>query len=615
MKLKNINPILAGLLMTTVLAGCEGERDLIIIDGNLPIKTSTLYMVGDATPNGWSIDAPTPFEAVGEDPLVFTWEGTLNVGEMKLCLTTGSWDNAFIRPVNNGDPINKSSLNDVTFKMYAGDPDNKWKITEAGVYSLKFDLRNWTMSSLYVREPDAPVIEPIIADAFYIVGSATPNEWNIDAPTALEKKSDYIFVYEGPLNTGELKACISTGSWDVPFVRPMTDQCKITKDGVEAPGFVYTTSPDNKWAIEEAGIYRLTFDLEHWTITSEYTGEYTPAKKLYMIGEATDGGWSLDDATVIEASADNGDIFIWEGELGRGTLKASFVKDFNADFYRPATPNCEISSSGVASPVMVCTASPDDQWLVTVAGKYRLTFNTADMTFDAKYLDATIRQPSLYMIGDATEGGWSLDDATEISTETENLYVWEGVLKEGTFKACFTKDFSASFYRPAIPDCEVSENGVSSSRMVFSTDPDDKWKVTTAGKYRLTFNLTDMTFDASFIEGAKITPPLYMIGEATSGGWSLDNATAFTAVESKDGEYIWSGTLKVGTFKACSVKDFSAPFYRPSSSNCEISASGVTAGDMVYTTDPDDQWKVTTEGRYEITINIKHMTISVKYLD
>ena len=69
-------------------AACDDHKDLIIIEGNLPIKTTTLYMVGDATPNGWSIDAPTPFEASEEDPLVFSWEGSLNPGELKL--TTGS---------------------------------------------------------------------------------------------------------------------------------------------------------------------------------------------------------------------------------------------------------------------------------------------------------------------------------------------------------------------------------------------------------------------------------------------------------------------------------------------------------------------------------------------
>ena len=69
-------------LLMTLFTGCDGEKDLKIIDGNLPIKTSTLFMVGDATPNGWSIDDPTPFTQKADDPMLFTWEGTLNAGEM-----------------------------------------------------------------------------------------------------------------------------------------------------------------------------------------------------------------------------------------------------------------------------------------------------------------------------------------------------------------------------------------------------------------------------------------------------------------------------------------------------------------------------------------------------
>ena len=55
-------------LLMTLFTGCDGEKDLKIIDGNLPIKTSTLFMVGDATPNGWSIDDPTPFTQKADDP-------------------------------------------------------------------------------------------------------------------------------------------------------------------------------------------------------------------------------------------------------------------------------------------------------------------------------------------------------------------------------------------------------------------------------------------------------------------------------------------------------------------------------------------------------------------
>lgn len=77
--------------------------------------------------------------------------------------------------------------------MHAGNPDSKWKVTEAGIYSLTFDLRNWTMSASYIREQDAPVIEPINADALYLVGDF--NDWNIDNPTKLEKNPNtYLYM-------------------------------------------------------------------------------------------------------------------------------------------------------------------------------------------------------------------------------------------------------------------------------------------------------------------------------------------------------------------------------------------------------------------------------------
>lgn len=499
MKLRNIFNLFTFLVMLIGLSSCEGEKDLIIIDGNLPIKTSTLYMVGDATPNGWSIDAPTPLSPTDEDPLVFTWEGPLNPGEMKLCLVTGSWDAPFIRPAVAGETIGRNGIDEAGFKMHAGDPDDKWKVADAGIYSLRFDLRNWTMTASFVRDLDAPEVEPIVADALYIVGDATPQGWNIDNPTQLEKRSEFIHVYEGPLSTGELKACITTGSWDASFIRPATDGCKINREGVEENTFVYRTAPDNKWRVEESGIYRLTFDLQTWTISAEYIGDFTPARKLYLIGDATDGGWSWDAAAEIEEGTDG--KFTWEGELGRGSFKASFVKDFGSEFYRPATPDCEVSSAGVASREMVLSTDPDDKWLVTVAGRYRLTFDVDAMTLDAVYLDATVTPDPLYMIGTATAGGWSLDDATELSPVegSEGIYTWTGALAAGTFKACKEKDFSAPFYRPSSSTCNITEAGITATDMVYTTGPDDQWNVLTEGTYQLTLDIKSMTINVKYI--------------------------------------------------------------------------------------------------------------------
>lgn len=380
------------------MTGCDEEKDLVIYEGNLPIKTTTLYMVGDPTPNGWSLDDATPLTPTEEDPLVFTWTGGLGTGEMKLCLAPTGWDAAFIRPETAGEVISKTPITNQPFVMWAGDPDNKWNVTEAGTYKLTFDLRNWTMSSEYLgekeeEEPTEPSeFEPINTDVLYIVGEAAPCGWNIDAPTQIEKKSDYIFEYEGELSSGELKACITSGDWMASFVRPTFNGCKINKNGVENSDIVFTASPDDKWVVEDAGVYRLTFDLEHGKIEAKYIGEIASGENepietetLYMIGDATPNGWSMDDASEFTQDAANKYIFTWTGELSEGNMKACLVKDgsFSCPFLRPSTSGVEISSAGVAADDFVFTTGPDDQWRVTEAGNYTITFDLEHWTISA----------------------------------------------------------------------------------------------------------------------------------------------------------------------------------------------------------------------------------------
>ncbi|MDE5941164.1 MAG: SusF/SusE family outer membrane protein [Muribaculaceae bacterium] len=525
MKSNKIYAFAAAIAMSVSLASCDGEKDLIIIEGKLPIKTSVLYMVGDATPVGWNIDNPLPMEAGADDPLVFAWEGSLFAGELKLCVTTGSWDAGFIRPTYNGAEIGRETVSDAEFVMSAGDPDNKWKVTEPGIYRLVFNLREWTMSSVFVGEASAPEIEPIEADAFYLVGDATPNGWAIDAPNECRKESKYIFIYEGELKPGEMKACTSTGSWDVSFVRPASDGCAIGKNGAEADGFVYTASPDHKWRVTDHGEYRLTFDLEHWKIQAEFIKEIVVEKNpietetLFMIGDATPNGWSMDNATEFTVDPSDSFIFTWEGDLVTGTFKACTERDgtFSCPFIRPESPDCEISSAGVAAPGFVYTTSPDDQWRVTEAGHYRLTFNlrdwtiSAEMTGDKPDLPDTPDDPAdaieaetVYLIGDATPNGWSMDNATEMSATSDRyVFVWEGVLTTGELKACTERDgtFSCPFLRPVTDGCSISRNGVADPALVFTAgDPDNKWRVADAGRYRLTFNLSLRTINAEYLD-------------------------------------------------------------------------------------------------------------------
>lgn len=502
MKLKNIFSLLSVLLLLT-LGGCEGAKDLVIIEEDLPIKTSVLYMVGDATPKGWDINSPTPLVASEEDPLVFTWEGNMNVGEMKLCITTGSWNDPFIRPLTGGTEIGKEPINDAPFKMTAGDPDDKWNIVEAGVYRLEFDMRHRTMSTEYLREPDGPEITPIETENLYLIGDATPSWWNIDTPTPCERISDFIFVYEGGLNEGALQALLTPGDWAPAFILPIEADSKIGKSGKDKETFNYSINHNNMWQVEDAGRYRLTFDLEHWTISAEYLGAYAP-EKLYIVGSATAGGWSLDNATELTPVDGIEGEYTWTGYLSKGTFKATTVKDFGAPFYRPSSSDCQISENGITATDVVLTSEPDDQWNVVTAGNYKIDINTKKMTISAEYLGDPGKRPietsTLYILGDATPNSWDIGAPTPLVMKSEHVFVYEGKLFKGALQAtAMAGDWNVPFILPVANGCKISKTGVESDEFDYLVDHTNMWQVEDSGNYRLTFDLENWTINAEYL--------------------------------------------------------------------------------------------------------------------
>lgn len=150
MKTNKFTAIVAVMLMGLFMASCDEEKDIIVIEGNIPIKTSTLYIVGDATPAAWDVNNMCPLEMSEEDHLVFIYDGILSQGELKAYLTQGSWDQApCVRPMTAGSPISKAD-NTEQFQLYTGGEDLKWSVKDSGHYRLVFDLRNWTLSTTFL---------------------------------------------------------------------------------------------------------------------------------------------------------------------------------------------------------------------------------------------------------------------------------------------------------------------------------------------------------------------------------------------------------------------------------------------------------------------------------
>ena len=103
---------------------------------------TTLWIVGDATPNGWNINSPNPMTPDPSNPYVFTYNGPLNVGEFKFPVATGDWGTDYFMPYTNHPALTDTLMQFVP----GGQPDNKWQISTAGNYLITINQLYETIS-------------------------------------------------------------------------------------------------------------------------------------------------------------------------------------------------------------------------------------------------------------------------------------------------------------------------------------------------------------------------------------------------------------------------------------------------------------------------------------
>ena len=328
-----------------------------------------------------------------------------------------------------------------------------------------------------------------------------------------------------------------------------------------------------------------------------------PYHQLWLIGDATPGGWGLNTLTPMVTSSADPFIFTYTGNLVPGEFKIATAADYNAPFYRPTSNHPALTATGV-----VLSTSPDDKWQVTDQGQYTITLNLHNNTISIVEINAP-KPPytALWLIGDATAGGWSLNAMTPMTESKTDPFVftYSGALVLGEFKIATKADFGAPFYRPTTNDPDISATSVQLS----AGDPDNKWKVSDAGTYTITLNLRNNTI--TIVEQPKITTPpyskLWLIGDATAGGWSLDAMTPMVQDGTNKFVFTYTGAFLAGEFKIATAADFGAPFYRPTDNHPDLSATAVqvTAGD------PDNKWQVTSAGTYKISLNTQTNTIAI----
>lgn len=218
----------------------------------------------------------------------------------------------------------------------------------------------------------------------------------------------------------------------------------------------------------------------------------------------------------------------------------------------------------------------------------------------------THAEEKLLIIGDATWGGWSLDNASVMNTTTENpdIFTYSGYLKAD-------KEFK--FLTEAAWDKPEYRNGGDSPYILGEGTlrrggNDDKFKVALDGNYDIVCDLRNLKVSvtrSAYQEKPILHNRLYAVGDATPGGWALSQATPLD--QDPSNPFLFSGKVKLnptGSFKigVNPYGDYGQKFfYRNADDNSGVNLD--SAGDL--------QWKVNKDTTYLVTVDIDAMTIGM----
>lgn len=426
----------------------------------------SLFIVGSATPIGWSIDKAIALTKNTSDTTQFFYDGILVPGTFKF-------------PVNRNtdwgqDMYMRNTSDSAKWYLHIGgaSDDNQWTIYKKGWYHLVINLKDSTISYSPLQ--------------LYIVGDATPIGWNIGSAIQLTENSDslFLFTYIGKLIGGSFKFPVNRNTdWGQNMY--MCDPNDSTKIYLHIGG----ASDDNKWTIASAdsGYYTITLNVKALTI--EIIKQTTPiTDSLFIVGSATPIGWSIDKAIALVKNPDDTTQFIYDGALVPGSFKFPVNKhtDWGQNMYmRDTTDSTKIY-------LHIGGASDDKQWNVYKAGWYHLVIDLVNLTISYTPLE-------LYIVGDATPIGWDISTAIQLKESENNdslfIFTYTGKLIKGDFKFAVNRntDWGQNMYM------RDPNDSTKIYLHIGGASDDNKWHIyeTDSMNYSIILNVKDLTISIS----------------------------------------------------------------------------------------------------------------------
>lgn len=330
--------------------------------------TEELFIIGSATPNGWSADNSQVMTRT--DNGIFTWTGNLTEGEFKFIIKKGEFVPAYC---NNGE-------GGLVYRATLDDPDLNFEFKQSGTFRIDVNLLTLTMT-ITESQGEAPEFTEM-----YLVGNMT--DWNF---VAMEQDPLDPFIFKLGYyfdRGGEFKFGTASGSWENMFKATFANAPYTSQEMDFVNGF----DPDNKWFLNDDEInrtYRIAVDQRPGQQRMLMT-PFEPYGEMYLVGSATPNGWDLGNATPMTQDAANPNVFTWTGHLGEGELKFSCDRksDWNGAWFLAPVNNAEPTGEPQTAIFIdksddwyskmytqISVGDTDLKWNIKEAGNYTITLD------------------------------------------------------------------------------------------------------------------------------------------------------------------------------------------------------------------------------------------------
>ena len=341
------------------------------------------------------LDAPTPFPfetgtltaskdvvvinsgAPSDSAVTYSWTADKNsLIYYSLVLSAGSKsDTVTITQNTAGKLFNNSELNGILVDKLGLTIGVSVDLTAVLIGNIPLIGKSDTSNAVTIKVTPAP--KGAAYSKLWIVGDATPSGWDVDNPREFTRdpNNSFQFKYNEKLTAGEFKIPTALHDWGTTWLMPPTNNPPLTSTSITLiPG----GSPDNKWRITNPGPYKILVNIS----TNKFINitPFTPYPAISIVGDATAGGWDINNARVMTVDPNDPLVFTWTGTLGSsGEGAFKFPLDYGnwgGDFIMAPAASSRLNTTSIAF-VKSGTSYDDNKFVVKPGeeGIYKITID------------------------------------------------------------------------------------------------------------------------------------------------------------------------------------------------------------------------------------------------